>query len=177
MIIRFTAFLSVLVCIVSSAAFAEEFRFRSIVMTDVWARATDGTESAIFMKIRNDGGDDKLTWVMLPFGGSETVEVVDGDVKLIDSIPVYGDGTVTELSPVSRYVMALVLTKPLREGMQIPITIDFWDTGRFEIMVPVRASVPRRVAKCQSESLFECGKQRSDREFERRKLERNTKGQ
>jgi len=174
MSMRLLTILVLAICVASPAGWAEEYRFGEgkILVADVWVRASKGEESAVFMTIRNDGDYDRLTWVEPSFGDSATVEIVDEDVKLLDSIPLPGHGAVTELSPSSRYVMALTLTKPIEDGMRIAMRIAFWHAGIHEIQVPVRAAPLRRVAKCQSEALVECGHQRFDRELERRRQNR-----
>ena len=158
----------------SPAGRAEEYRFADgkIIVSDVWAGATDGQEGLMFMTIRNDGEDDKLTQVRLPFGFGEGLEIIAEDVKLIDYIPVPGDGAITELKPGSRYVMVLKLEKPLREGSEIPMRIFFWDARDYEIPVPIRVAPPRWAVKCRSESLFECGNENFDRELDRRQIGR-----
>jgi periplasmic copper chaperone A len=126
----------------SPSSRAQEYTIGKIVVSDVWALASDGKESALFMTIRNYGRHDQLLEFELEGVTGAPYERVDGQLRVRDSIQVPGNGEVTELKPGSQYLIALELTKPLKEGTQIPIKLDFWYARYRQIQVPVRAAAP-----------------------------------
>lgn len=124
-------------------------------ITDVWARAsamsTDamemgGKNSAVYMKINNDGAADKLVQATSTVAAStelHTVEMKDGVMQMRPvegGIDVPARGAV-ELKPGGLHVMLIGLHQDLKPGDTFNLKLTFEKAGVMEIPVPVRALV------------------------------------
>lgn len=99
-------------------------------VSQIWARATSGANSAVFMRILTKSYAPKdLSIVGADFAGAETVELHDHindngvfRMRPIDAIPLK-TGLETWLRPGGLHVMLLHLKKPLQDGEQIVISL------------------------------------------------------
>jgi copper(I)-binding protein len=66
----------------------------------------------------------------------------DGEVmrmREVADIPVPAGQTV-ELRPGGLHIMLIGLTEPLRQGTEVPLTLQFEQAGRLEVMLHVQAA-------------------------------------
>jgi copper(I)-binding protein len=115
-------------------------------VSDAWAAETDSV-AAVYLTIDNGGDGDRLV-------GAETG--VAGDVSVMGGAagdpsshhtPAAGEPAVdlavppgrTDLAPGGRHVMLGELTRPLRPGDRIPLTLDFEDAGTRSVTVEILA--------------------------------------
>lgn len=114
----------------------------AIMVHDGYARAANPRSGAAFMTLMNSGtADCTLASVQTP--ASEKAELhtskeVDGIMKMLpaDPIVVPAGGEAT-LARGGDHVMLMGLTKPLANGDEVALTLDFGDCGTVEAKLPV----------------------------------------
>jgi periplasmic copper chaperone A len=124
-----------------------------IVVEDAWARAatrpsegTGGT-SAIYMLIRNEGGEqDQLIGATSDAAATTEVhrtQVEDGVMRMRPAGPVEvpAGGTVT-LQPGGLHVMLIDLQRDLVAGERLSVTLQFERAGDLRVDAEVRAPMP-----------------------------------
>lgn len=124
-----------------------------LLVSDVWARAGK-PNSAAFMKITNESGEDKKI-VSAKSDISKRVELHDhlqeGDVmkmRKVDTIVLPAGGSV-ELMPGGKHVMLFDLNPGLTEGQVIHLTLALEDGSEISTEVPVKAMTHNpKLAKC-----------------------------
>ena len=134
--------------LIATSAQAQEYKVGPLVIDQPWTRATpkSATVAGGYLKITNTGSTpDRLT------GGSADVarkfEVhqmsMDGGVmkmNAVDKVPLPA-GKPVELKPGGYHVMLMDLTRPLKEGDIVPITLTVVDKAGKTQKIEVRASV------------------------------------
>lgn len=135
---KYVAFLITVGFVLSSTALAE------IEVQNPWARATTGTNTAVYMKLINTSNQD----VMLVSASSgvanqnELHAIVDNgsglEMQKITGIRIPASGNIN-LEPGKTHVMLMKLNRALSEGENIPLTLTFDDGAQLEIYAPVRA--------------------------------------
>lgn len=112
-------------------------------MTLIVEEGQTGTNSAVYLTLRNDGGEpDRLT------GGETTAatsaqihesRMVDDVMRMqrVDGLDIR-PGEPVVLKPGGIHIMLLGLTKPLIEGEEIDLTLHFLRSDDLVVSVPVR---------------------------------------
>ena len=103
-----------------------------IIVQDAYARASHGPNSAIFMTIQNDGSEDAtLTGATVSRDICKTSElhthIQEGDVfkmRKVNSLKVPAN-SILVLEPGGNHIMLMHLTKPLKDGQNINVTLVF----------------------------------------------------
>jgi copper(I)-binding protein len=130
--------------LVSGTALADDYQFKTLRVSNPFARATPpGAKVAgAFMTIKNAGPEaDRLISASSPAAGLVEIHemAMEGGVmkmralKGIDLKP----GATVELQPGGYHVMLEDLKQPLKQGEQIPVTLNFEKAGAIEIKVKV----------------------------------------
>ena len=121
----------------------------AVSVADPYARAVPPGQpnSAVFMRISNDGSDDRA----LLSAASTVSEVVklhthrmeDGMMKMrrVDQIELPAGETVT-LAPGGLHVMLIGLKQQLQPGDDVPLTLTLDDGSELSLMAPVRKVMP-----------------------------------
>lgn len=128
--------------LLSAVALAES----TIEIKGDWVRETPplSTVTAGYMTIVNKGKEgDKLTGVSSDIAKSIEFHTTEYDengmatMKKLDSISVDADAE-TKLAPGTTHLMFIGLTKPLKEGQKVHLTLEFEKAGSVMIMAPVK---------------------------------------
>lgn len=106
-----------------------------------FARATPAKVGGVFLTMKNAGGADRLLKAESPAAASVELHthVKDGDamrMRPVDAIPVPANGQ-TALEPGGYHIMLIDLRQPLKDGMQVPLTLTFEKAGKVTLQVPV----------------------------------------
>jgi copper(I)-binding protein len=121
-------------------------RAEALVVHDAWARAgLQGRTSAAYMTIENTTATlDRLVSAATP--AARVVELhthlMEGGVmrmRPVSAIEV-NPGEPAVLRPGGLHVMLIDLTRPLRAGETIPLTLRFEKAGEVTVQVPVQAA-------------------------------------
>jgi len=127
-------------------AAAHDYTAGAIRIAHPWSRATVAGQPAGggFMKLTNNGADDKLVAIRAEV--SATVELhtmqMDGDImrmRQVDAIALPAGQTV-ELKPGGYHVMFMRLKAPLKEGSIFPATLVFEKAGEVKVDFEVEAA-------------------------------------
>ena len=138
---------------VAFAAPAHDFKLGAITIGHPYARATVPGQPAGggFLKLKNNGGDDRL--LSASAGVSGTVELhsmsMDGDVmrmRQVDAIALPAGKTV-ELKPGGLHIMFVGLKAPLKVGDSFPLKLKFEKAGEVTVEVKVEAPGQDATAK------------------------------
>lgn len=136
--IRFS--IALLLAIMADSTQAHEIKAGDLLIQHPWARPSLGKapNGAVFMRIVNRGAKlDRLLSVETT--ASATAELhthlhENGVMRMrhVEAIEVPAGGSVT-LEPAGYHVMLLGVTKPLRSGFGVPLTLTFAEAGRVEV--------------------------------------------
>jgi periplasmic copper chaperone A len=143
---RSIAFAVLAAVFVSGAALADDYQFKSLRVSNPFARATPpGAKVAgAFMTIKNVGPDaDRLISASSPAAGQVEIHQMAMDGGMMKMRAVKGidlkAGATVELKPGGYHVMLEDLKQPLKQGEQIPVQLTFEKAGVVEVMVHVEA--------------------------------------
>lgn len=134
--------LLMIIVFLPAAALAES----TIEIKGDWIRETPplSTVTAGYMTIINKGKEgDKLTSVWsdiakyVEFHTTEYEENGMAMMKKLDSIPVEADAE-TQLAPGKTHLMFIGLTKPIKEGQEVHLVLEFEKAGSVMVMAPVK---------------------------------------
>lgn len=134
------------------AQHATEVRVGDLVLTASWSRAAgEGGSGAGFLTIRNAGTTpDRLLSATTPAAGRVElhIHVRDGDVMRMRPVPVIElpPGQAVTLQPGGLHLMLLGLTRPLRLGEAVPLTLTFERAGTVQASLAVQAAGARAPA-------------------------------
>lgn len=119
-----------------------------IRIRDAWARSTAGNpdeNSAVYLVVENPGGADRLVGASVAGGLARTVELhvteeVNGQMQMrpVPGWDVPPKNGKLELKPAGNHVMLIGLTKPLKVGDSVSLTLRFEQAGEIRVDAPVR---------------------------------------
>ena len=131
------------VAFLATMALAAEPPFPSVAVTRAWSRATvpGASVGAAYFEIVNSGPPDVLVAVESPVAKhvemhSMTMKAGMMQMRPVPSVDLPAKGRVV-FAPEGLHAMLIDLTRPLREGGRVPLTLVFRHAGR----VPVSAVV------------------------------------
>lgn len=107
-----------------------------------WARASNGTTGAAYLRIANRGSaPDRLVGASTPVAEKAEVhenKIENGVMKMrsVGSI-VIGPGQSAVLKPGAEHVMLMGLKQPLKQGESFPLTLKFEKAGDVQVTVHV----------------------------------------
>lgn len=114
---------------------------------DAWARSTAGNpdeNSAVYLVVENPGGADRLIGASISPPISRTVELhvtemTNGQMAMrpVEGWDVPPTGML-ELKPAGNHVMLIGLTRQLKVGDTISLTLKFQKAGEIKVDAPVR---------------------------------------
>lgn len=120
----------------------------AISIDSAWARATAPGQSAtaVYFKMANSGGSDRLVSVSSSFGQASLHSTSTGGgvmrMRQLDSLDIPANATV-ELKPGATHVMITGLSHDLAEGQQLPLDLTFERSGKRAVVAAVRAGEPQ----------------------------------
>ncbi|MEO5374738.1 MAG: copper chaperone PCu(A)C [Alphaproteobacteria bacterium] len=123
---------------------AQALAAEGLTVDKVWARIVPGAgdTGAVFMTITNGGSKaDALTGAATDVAKMAELHthIHEGEVmrmRKVDSIPVPAGGTVA-LKPGGDHVMLMGLTRPVKPGDMVPLTLTFRDGGTVAVQAHV----------------------------------------
>jgi len=137
---------------VSADAAAQETRAGDLTVHQPWTRAAgQGATGAGFLSISNRGAAaDRLLSASSPAARAMELHTMvrDGDVmrmRAVEAIEVPPGQTVA-LRPGGLHMMLVGLSRPLREGETVPVTLRFERAGEVRVMLSVQAAGAREPA-------------------------------
>jgi copper(I)-binding protein len=129
----------------AAPASAHEVKIGTLVVTDLWTRATPPGAPAAggFLTITNTGTEtDRLVAASSELGPCSLHETVTengiASMRPVDGIEIPAGGTV-KLAPGGYHIMIEGLTQPLAEGGEAPISLTFEKAGSVDTFLHVEA--------------------------------------
>lgn len=121
---------------------AAEVKAGALSIDEVWARASAGSTSGVFLTIRNDGDADRLVAITSKAAGAAELHTTtkEGDVmkmRQVDGLDIPAHGSVA-LQPGGYHIMLLGLKSPLKAGATVPLSLQFKKAGNVEVVASVR---------------------------------------
>jgi copper(I)-binding protein len=116
----------------------------SITVSDAWVRNPPIADQpgAAYLVIQNDGAADKLLSVTSDI--AQTIELHESmesggmmQMAPVPNIPVPANGKV-ELKPGSFHMMLIGLTRPVKTGDKVQLTLNFEKAGKIPVTAEVR---------------------------------------
>jgi hypothetical protein len=129
----------------AAVARAEEVRAGDLVITQAWSRATPGGAKvgAGYLTIENKGaGSDRLVGAVADVAGKIEVHemaVTNGVMTMrpLDKGLPIEPGKIVKLAPGGYHLMMLDLKSPLKQGDQVPLTLEFEKAGKVKLTLDV----------------------------------------
>ena len=141
-IVAFTVFSYGLV----APARAEEVKAGDLVISQAWSRATPGGAKigGGYLTIENKGSaPDRLTGGSSEVAGKVQLHEMamnDGVMKMrpLDKGLTIEPGKTVKLAPGGHHLMLVDLKRPLKQGEQVPITLEFEKAGKVNLTLDVQ---------------------------------------
>jgi copper(I)-binding protein len=106
-----------------------------ISLGTAFAAASDDI-SAVYLTIRNEGGDDRLVEARSPVADRVSLMAGDGGtMELVSSLDI--PTGITVLEPGGSHIMVEDLTEPLEAGATVPVELTFERSGTGQVQVEV----------------------------------------
>jgi hypothetical protein len=131
---------------VAGAALAQEVRAGDLVITQAWARATPGGAKVggAYLTIENKGATaDRLIGGSADIAGKVEVHEMatkNGVMTMrpLDNGLTIDPGKTVKLAPGGDHLMMFDLKSPLKQGDEVPITLDFEKAGKVKLSFNVQ---------------------------------------
>jgi copper(I)-binding protein len=144
-IVGATGCLAMLCCFLAVPARAEEIRAGDLVITQAWSRATPGGAKigGGYLTIENKGSaPDRLIGGSADVAGNVQVHEMTMNngvmtMRPLDSLAIEPGKTV-KLAPGGYHLMLLDLKSPLKQGDQLPVTLEFERAGKVKLSLDVQ---------------------------------------
>lgn len=138
---------AVLLLALSCAAEAAEIKAGDLVITNPWSRATPGGAKVAggYLIIENKGtAPDRLLSGSAAVAGKFEVHEMQMDegvmkMRSLDKGLEIGPGKTVKLAPGGYHLMLMDLKQPLKEGEQVPVTLQFEKAGTVQLSLDVQA--------------------------------------
>ncbi len=138
--------LSSLLVLSTGAALAADYKVGDLTISDPWSRALppNAPAGAAYFTVTNQGqAQDRLVGAASDIAGKAELHthVKSGEMMRMqkaDAVDIPAGGEVT-FAPGGNHVMLIGLKRPLKDGEQFPLTLEFEKAGKVRVEVPVRA--------------------------------------
>lgn len=124
-----------------ATAFAHDYRFE---ITEGFARSSNPTSAAAFMTILNDSDHDcTLAAVSTQVAGKAELHTHRENAEgMMEMLPIEGGITIPArgthaLARGGDHVMMMDLPKPLTQGDEVPLSLDFGECGKVDVVLPL----------------------------------------
>ena len=144
-VLQFFAF-AALLAVLGAPAHAQEVKAGDLVITQPWSRATPGGAKIAggFLTIENKGAvPDRLVSGAGDIAGKiEIHEMAMNNgvmtMRPLDKGLVIEPGKTVKLAPGGYHLMLLDLKRPLKQGEQVPVTLEFEKAGKVKLSLDVQ---------------------------------------
>lgn len=138
--------LSSLLVLSTGAALAADYKVGDLTISDPWSRALppNAPAGAAYFTVTNQGqAQDRLVGAASDVAGKAELHthVKSGEMmrmQKVDAVDIPAGGEAT-FAPGGNHVMLIGLKRPLKDGEQFPLTLEFEKAGKVRVEVPVRA--------------------------------------
>lgn len=138
--------LSSLLVLSTGAALAADYKVGDLTISDPWSRALppNAPAGAAYFTVTNQGqAQDRLVGAASDVAGKAELHthVKAGEMmrmQKVDAVDIPAGGEAT-FAPGGNHVMLIGLKRPLKDGEQFPLTLEFEKAGKVRVEVPVRA--------------------------------------
>lgn len=138
--------LSSLLVLSTGAALAADYKVGDLTISDPWSRALppNAPAGAAYFTVTNQGqAQDRLVGAASDIAGKAELHthVKAGEMmrmQKVDAVDIPAGGEAT-FAPGGNHVMLIGLKRPLKDGEQFPLTLEFEKAGKVRVEVPVRA--------------------------------------
>lgn len=138
--------LSSLLVLSTGAALAADYKVGDLTISDPWSRALppNAPAGAAYFTVTNQGqAQDRLVGAASDVAGKAELHthVKSGEMmrmQKVDAVDIPAGGEAT-FAPGGNHVMLIGLKRPLKDGEQFPLTLEFEKAGKVQVEVPVRA--------------------------------------
>jgi copper(I)-binding protein len=138
--------LAVLCCLLAVPARAEEIRAGDLVISQAWSRATPGGAKigGGYLTIENKGSTpDRLIGGSADVAGSVQVHEMAMNngvmtMRPLDKGLTIEPGKTVRLAPGGYHLMLSDLKSPLKQGDQLPVTLEFERAGKVKLSLDVQ---------------------------------------
>jgi copper(I)-binding protein len=139
-------YLATLCCFLAVPARAEEIRAGDLVISQAWSRATPGGAKigGGYLTIENKGSaPDRLIGGSADVAGNVQVHEMTMNNGVMTMRPLekgltIEPGKTVRLAPGGYHLMLSDLKRPLKQGDQLPITLEFERAGKVQLSLDVR---------------------------------------
>ena len=129
----------------SNAAMPAIAGYEDIVVEDAWARASIGVNrpGAAYMTMRNTGDEAvTLTGLRTDLAMMPDIHQTSTNAEAVSSLAPAGEieiapGEAVSLEPGGLHAMLMRLQRPMAEGENFSMTLDFSDGGEITVEVPI----------------------------------------
>lgn len=115
-----------------------------LAVTDGYVRSSNPKSAAAFMAIQNNSEQDcTLTTVETPAAEKAELHTSKENAEgMMEMLPIEGGITIPAkgshaLARGGDHVMLMGVTEPLQQGDETPVTLDFGECGKVELVLPV----------------------------------------
>lgn len=137
--------LSSLLVLSTGAALAADYKVGDLTISDPWSRALppNAPAGAAYFTVTNQGqAQDRLVGAASDVAGKAELHthVKSGEMmrmQKVDAVDIPAGGEAT-FAPGGNHVMLIGLKRPLKDGEQFPLTLEFEKAGKVQVEVPVR---------------------------------------
>lgn len=138
--------LSSLLVLSTGAALAADYKVGDLTISDPWSRALppNAPAGAAYFTVTNQGqAQDRLVGAASDVAGKAELHthVKSGEMmrmQKVDAVDIPASGEAI-FAPGGNHVMLIGLKRPLKDGEQFPLTLEFEKAGKVQVEVPVRA--------------------------------------
>jgi len=145
-IARCFAFTAFLASLFAAPALAGEVKAGDLVITQAWSRATPGGAKVAggYLTIENKGSaPDRLIGGSADIAGKVEVHEMAMNngvmtMRPLDKGLTIEPGKTVKLAPGGYHVMLMDLKRPLKQGEQVPVTLEFEKAGKVKLSLDVQ---------------------------------------
>jgi copper(I)-binding protein len=146
-ILRYLACALILSFVLASPMRAQEVKAGDLVITKAWSRATPGGAKIAsgYLTIENKGSAaDRLTGVSGDVAGKiEVHEMATNNgvmtMRALDQGLTIDPGKTVTLAPGGYHLMMFDLKNPLKQGDEVPLTLEFEKAGKVKVSLSVQS--------------------------------------
>jgi copper(I)-binding protein len=144
-LVRATAAAVLFSCLLAAPLRAEEVKAGDLVITQAWARATPGGAKVggAYLTVENKGNSpDRLLGGSADIADKVEVHEMATEGGVMKMRPVLqgltiDPGKTVKLAPGGYHLMMLDLKGPLKQGEEVPVTLDFEKAGKVNVTLDV----------------------------------------
>ena len=156
--------LAILSCLIASPVCAADAKVGDLVISEAWSRATPSGAKVAggYLTIENKGtSPDRLTGATCDIAGKVEVHEMAMNNGVMTMRPLgkgltIEPGKTVKLAPGGYHLMLMNLKNPLKQGEQVPLTLEFERSGKVTLSLDVQGigASRRAAAAADDESFF-----------------------